>query len=86
MLASRKSMSVRVGTAKSDDGQIDLQLDRPVAMGGKGNGARIPENVAIDSGASFGPSKRTSGRIRIAVLTDPSARHRKNHWCIAPIK
>jgi lipoyl-dependent peroxiredoxin len=28
----------RVGTAKSDDGQIDLKLDRPVEMGSKGNG------------------------------------------------
>ena len=28
----------RVGTAKSDDGQIDLKLDRPVEMGGRGNG------------------------------------------------
>jgi hypothetical protein len=40
----------RVGTAKSDDGQIDLKLNRFAAKGGKGNGARIPDNLAIDSG------------------------------------
>jgi osmotically inducible protein OsmC len=62
-----KAMGGRVGTAKSDDGQINLKLDRPVEMGGKGNGTRIPENVAIDSAVSFGPSKRKSGRISIAV-------------------
>jgi organic hydroperoxide reductase OsmC/OhrA len=36
--ARAKAMGGRVGTAKSDDGQIDLKLDRPVEMGGKGNG------------------------------------------------
>jgi hypothetical protein len=51
--ARAKSMGGRVGTAKSDDGQINLKLDRPVEMGGKGNGTRIPENVAIDSAVSL---------------------------------
>ena len=36
--ARAKAMGGRVGTAKSDDGQIDLKLNRPVEMGGKGNG------------------------------------------------
>jgi osmotically inducible protein OsmC len=31
-------------TAKSDDGQINLKLDRPVEMGGKGNGTN-PEQL-----------------------------------------
>jgi organic hydroperoxide reductase OsmC/OhrA len=34
--ACAKAMGERVGTAKSDDGQIALKLDRPVEMGGKG--------------------------------------------------
>jgi len=34
--ARAKAMGGRVGTAKSDDGQINLKLDRPLEMGGKG--------------------------------------------------
>jgi osmotically inducible protein OsmC len=36
--ARAKAMGGRVGSAKSDDGQINLKLDRPIEMGGKGNG------------------------------------------------
>jgi osmotically inducible protein OsmC len=36
--ARAKAMGGRVGTVKSDDGQINLKLDRPLEMGGKGNG------------------------------------------------
>jgi hypothetical protein len=64
--ARAKAMGRQVGTAKSDEGKINLKLDRPVEMGGKGNGTRISENLAIDSAVS-GLSKRTSGRIRLAV-------------------
>jgi organic hydroperoxide reductase OsmC/OhrA len=34
--ARAKAMGGRVGAAKSDDGQIDLKLDRPVEMAVKG--------------------------------------------------
>jgi organic hydroperoxide reductase OsmC/OhrA len=53
--ACAKAMGERVGTAKSDDGQIALKLGRPVEMSGKGNGIRIPENVVSDLAVSFGP-------------------------------
>jgi organic hydroperoxide reductase OsmC/OhrA len=43
-MARAKAMAGRVGSAKSDDGQIDLKLDRPVEMGGKGNGTN-PEQL-----------------------------------------
>jgi osmotically inducible protein OsmC len=36
--ARANAMGGRVGTVKSDDGQINLKLDRPLEMGGKGNG------------------------------------------------
>ena len=42
--ARATAMGGRVGTAKSDDGQINLKLDRPVEMGGKGNGTN-PEQL-----------------------------------------
>jgi len=39
-----KAMGGRVGSAKSDDGQTNLKLNRPVEMGGKGNGTN-PEQL-----------------------------------------
>jgi lipoyl-dependent peroxiredoxin len=42
--ARAKATGGRVGTAKSDDGQINLKLDRPVEMGGKGDGTN-PEQL-----------------------------------------
>ena len=41
---ARAKATGRVGTAKSDDGQINLKLDRPVEMGGKGDGTN-PEQL-----------------------------------------
>jgi hypothetical protein len=45
--ARAKVMGGRVGTAKSDDGQIDLKLDRPVEMSGKGNGTNPEQLFAV---------------------------------------
>jgi osmotically inducible protein OsmC len=44
--ARAKAMGGRVGTAKSDDGQINLKFDRPVEMGGKGNGTNPDQPFA----------------------------------------
>jgi lipoyl-dependent peroxiredoxin len=51
--ARAKAMGGRVGTAKSDDGQIDLKLDRPVEMGGKGNGTNPEQLFAAGYAACF---------------------------------
>jgi hypothetical protein len=48
-----KAMGGRVGTAKSDDGQINLKLDRPVEMGGKGNGTNPEQLFAAGYAACF---------------------------------
>jgi osmotically inducible protein OsmC len=51
--ARAKAKGGRVGTAKSDDGQIDLKLDRPVEMGGKGNGTNPEQLFAVGYAACF---------------------------------
>jgi osmotically inducible protein OsmC len=51
--AKAKAMGGRVGTAKSDDGQIDIKLDRPVEMGGKGNGTNPEQLFAAGYAACF---------------------------------
>ncbi|HEY6849840.1 MAG TPA: hypothetical protein VI320_27010 [Terracidiphilus sp.] len=51
--ARAKAMGGRVGTAKSDDGHIDLKLDRPVEMGGKGNGTNPEQLFAVGYAACF---------------------------------
>ena len=51
--ARAKAMGGRVGTAKSEDGQIDLKLDRPVEMGGKGNGTNPEQLFAVGYAACF---------------------------------
>jgi lipoyl-dependent peroxiredoxin len=45
--ARAKAMGGRVGSAKSDDGQINLKLDRPIEMGGKGNGTNPEQLFAV---------------------------------------
>ena len=51
--ARAKAMGGRVGTAKSDNGQIDLKLNRPVEMGGKGNGTNPEQLFAVGYAACF---------------------------------
>ena len=52
-IARAKAMGGRVGTAKSDDGQINLKLDRPVEMGGKGDGTNPEQLFAAGYAACF---------------------------------
>jgi Ohr subfamily peroxiredoxin len=51
--ARAKAMGGRIGTAKSDDGQINLKLDRPVEMGGKGNDTNPEQLFAAGYAACF---------------------------------
>ena len=48
-----KAMVGRIGRVKSDDGQIDLKLDRPVEMDGKGNCTNLEQLFAAGYAACF---------------------------------
>jgi lipoyl-dependent peroxiredoxin len=64
-------MGGRVGTAKSDDGQINLKLDRPVEMGGKGNGTNPEQLFAAGYAACFiGALRVVAGKRHIRISED----------------
>src|SRR3984885_6485104 len=61
----------RVGTTKSDDGQIDLKLDRPIEMGGIGNGTNPEQLFAAGYAACFtGALRVVAGKRHIRVPED----------------
>ena len=69
--ARAKAIGGRVGTAKSDDGQIDLKLDRPVEMGGRGNGTNPEQLFAADYAACFiGTLRVVAGKRHIRIPED----------------
>ena len=69
--ARAKAVGGRVGTAKSDDGQIDLKLDRPVEMGGKGNGTNPEQLFAVGYAACFiGALRVVAGKRHIRIPED----------------
>jgi osmotically inducible protein OsmC len=69
--ARATAMGGRVGTAKSDDGQIDLKLDRPVEMGGRGNGTNPEQLFAVGYAACFiGALRVVAGRRHIRISED----------------
>jgi lipoyl-dependent peroxiredoxin len=53
VIYTAKATGGRVGNARSDDGQIDLKLDRPVEMGGKGDGTNPEQLFAVGYAACF---------------------------------
>jgi osmotically inducible protein OsmC len=69
--ARAKAMGGRVGTAISDDGQINLKLDRPVEMGGKGNGTNPEQLFAAGYAACFiGALRVVAGKRHIRIPED----------------
>ena len=69
--ATAKTIGGRVGTAKSQDGQIDLRLDRPVEMGGKGNGTNPEQLFAVGYAACFiGALRVVAGKLHIRIPED----------------
>jgi lipoyl-dependent peroxiredoxin len=69
--AKAKAMGGRVGTARSDDGQIDLKLDRPVEMGGKGDGTNPEQLFAVGYAACFiGALRVVAGKRHIRIPED----------------
>jgi lipoyl-dependent peroxiredoxin len=66
--ARAKAMGGRVGTAKSDDGQIELKLNRPVEMSGKGNGTNPEQLFAVGYAACFiGALRVVAGKRHIGI-------------------
>ena len=71
--AHARATGGRIGTAKSDDGQIDLKLDRPIEMGGKGNGTNPEQLFAAGYAACFiGALRVAAGKRHIRVPEDVS--------------
>jgi lipoyl-dependent peroxiredoxin len=69
--ARAKAMGGRVGTAKSDDGQIDLKLDRPVEMGGKRNGTNPEQLFAVGYADCFiGALRVVAGERHIRIAKE----------------
>jgi osmotically inducible protein OsmC len=63
----------RIGSAKTDDGQLNLQLDRPKEMGGKGAGTNPEQLFAAGYAACFiGALKVVAGRQHIRALQEVS--------------
>src|ERR1700735_5029333 len=66
--AHARATGGRVGTATSDDGKIDLKLDRPIEMGGKGNGANPEQLFAVGYAACFiGALRVAAGKRHIRI-------------------
>ena len=66
--ARATAMGGRVGIAKSDDGLINLKLDRPVEMGGKGNGTNPEQLFAVGYAACFiGALRVVAGKHHIRI-------------------
>ena len=69
--ARAKATGGRVGTAKSEDGQINLKLDRPVEMGGKGDGTNPEQLFAAGYAACFiGALRVVAGKRHIRIPED----------------
>ena len=69
--AKAQVMGGRVGTAKSEDGQINVRLDRPIEMGGKGNGTNPEQLFAAGYAACFiGALRVVAGKRHIRIPED----------------
>lgn len=69
--AEATSTGGRVGRGKTSDGKLDLALDKPIEMGGKGEGANPEQLFAIGYSACFlGALKFVAGQNKVAVLDD----------------
>lgn len=63
----------RDGRAKTSDGKLDLKLNPPVEMGGKGEGTNPEQLFACGYSACFlGAMKFVAGRDKIAMPADAS--------------
>ena len=80
--AEATSTGGRVGRGKTPDGKLDLVLDKPVEMGGKGEGVNPEQLFAIGYSACFlGALKFVAGQNKVTVSDDAAvtARERRQH-------
>jgi osmotically inducible protein OsmC len=71
--AHAKVTGGRIGTAATDDGQLELRLDRPKEMGGEGVGTNPEQLFAAGYAACFiGALKVVAGKRHIRVPEDIS--------------
>lgn len=69
--AEATSTGGRVGRGVTADGKLDIQLDKPVEMGGKGEGANPEQLFAIGYSACFlGALKFVAGQAKVDVPED----------------
>lgn len=69
--AEATSTGGRVGRGKTPDGKLDLVLDKPVEMGGKGEGVNPEQLFAIGYSACFlGALKFVAGQNKVTVSDD----------------
>lgn len=63
----------REGTAKTDDGKLELKLDTPIEMGGKGDGTNPEQMFAVGYSACFiGALKYAANAQKISLPDDTS--------------
>ena len=66
--AEATSTGGREGRGVTADGKLDIKLDKPVEMGGKGDGANPEQLFAIGYSACFlGALKFVAGQAKVAV-------------------
>ena len=71
--AEATSTGGREGRGKTVDGKLDIKLDKPVEMGGKGEGANPEQLFAIGYSACFlGALKFIAGQSKVQVSEDAS--------------
>lgn len=69
--AHARSTGGRDGTAKTDDGLLDIKLAPPKAMGGNGNGTNPEQLFAAGYSACFmGAMKHVAGMKKLAMPAD----------------
>lgn len=71
--AEATSTGGREGRGKTADGKLDLKLDKPVEMGGKGDGVNPEQLFAIGYSACFlGALKFVAGQNKVQISDDAS--------------
>jgi Ohr subfamily peroxiredoxin len=63
------------GTARTADGALDVRLDTPIEMGGKGGGTNPEQMFAIGYASCFIGALQATARERKVVLPDATSVH-----------
>ena len=71
--AEATSTGGREGQGKTSDGKLSVKLDKPVEMGGKGDGVNPEQLFAVGYSACFlGALKFVAGQAKVAVPAEAS--------------